>query len=220
MNSISAASANAARYAVLRRLAPALRHKLMGELHPIGMVADLAARRLQVAAPDLAGLRDCVVKIKAQTQAAAVSCSALIAWVAPEPASVTDLAAGVAECIALLGADLSMRGFDLVCNLDIDDVLVSQPALRDVFVASVLALTDASPQPADIELTAAQTGGHVELRIEAQAVDRAADPHDRDGFEPIGWDDVAALAAADAVAVTREPGALVLRYAVLPGHDA
>lgn len=212
--------ADAARYAVLRRLAPALRHKLMGELHPIGMVADLAARRLQAVVPDLANLRDCVSKIKEQTQAAAASCIATIGWVAPEPASVTALDQGVAECVALLSAQLGMRGFDLIPTVQAGDVLVPQPALRDVLTASLLALTDALTQPADIELTAGTIHGHVELRIEAHAADRVADPVDREIFRPIQWDDVAALAAAHAVGVTRERDCVVLRYRTLPKPEA
>ena len=212
--------ADAARYAVLRRLAPALRHKLMGELHPLGMVADLAARRLQAAAPDLANLRDCVSKIKEQTQAAAASCIATIGWVAPEAASVTTLGQGVIECMALLSAELGMRGFDLMPNMQGADALVPQPALRDVLTASLLALTDALTRPADIELTAATIDGRVELRIEAHAADRVADAVDRQIFRPIQWDDVAALAAADAVGVIRGLDCVVLRYGALSKPEA
>jgi hypothetical protein len=212
--------ADAARYAVLRRLAPALRHKLIGELHPLRMVADLAARRLQAAAPDLANLRDCMSKIKEQTQAAAASCTATIDWVAPEPTSVTALGQGVAECVALLSAELGMRGFDLMPNVQAGDALVSQPALRDVLTASLLALTDALTQPADIELTAVTIDEHVELCIEAHAADRVADPLDREIFRPIQWDDVAALAAVYAFAVTREQHCVVLRCRPLPKREA
>ena len=41
----------AARYALLRRLMPAIRHHLVGEFQPIGMVAAMLERRLQAATP-------------------------------------------------------------------------------------------------------------------------------------------------------------------------
>jgi len=212
MNPPSAALLEAARYAVLRRLVPALRHKLMSELHPIAMTADLAARRLQAAQPDLASLRDGSAKIKAQTQAAAASCAAVMVWLAPQPAIVTPLATAVRECLALLGAELGMRGFDIEETLEAGAAVVSQSALRSVLVASLLALTDALPQPADIELTATQGASCVDLRIRARAAERIADMPGTQEYRAIRWDDVEALASAEGVALFREPGGALLRY--------
>ena len=52
------ALAEAARYALLRRLAPTIRHHLVGEFQPIGMIATMLDRRLQSDAPNLTHLRD------------------------------------------------------------------------------------------------------------------------------------------------------------------
>ena len=48
--------AEAATYALLRRLTPALRHHMVGALQPLGMVAAMLERRSQVAAPDMASI--------------------------------------------------------------------------------------------------------------------------------------------------------------------
>ena len=45
--------AESARYALLRRLMPAIRHNLAGSLQPIGMVSAMLERRMQGASPDL-----------------------------------------------------------------------------------------------------------------------------------------------------------------------
>ena len=46
--------AEAARYALLRRLAPSMRHHLVVNLQPIGMIYEVMDRRLSAPEPDLA----------------------------------------------------------------------------------------------------------------------------------------------------------------------
>lgn len=48
--------AESARYALLRRLAPVLRHYVAGSLQPLSMMAILLEKRLQIPSPDLAAL--------------------------------------------------------------------------------------------------------------------------------------------------------------------
>jgi hypothetical protein len=208
--------ADAARYAVLRRLAPALRHKLLGELHPIGMIADLTARRLQADAPDLDNLRNNIVKIKGQTQSAAASCSGLMSWVAPDPAASIAIGAGVAECIVLVTPELGMRGIDIVPNLHTGETLVARSALREVLVAAIFASTDPLTQPADLLLSDRLTGPQLELCLEVNSADRSVETIEREPFRTIGWDDVAALAAANKVEIIQAPRRVALRYAPLP----
>ena len=43
----------AAHYALLRRLAPSLRHRLMGDLQPVTLLAELAERQIAKSPPDL-----------------------------------------------------------------------------------------------------------------------------------------------------------------------
>ena len=46
--------AEAARYALLRRLASSMRHHLVVNLQPIGMIYEVMDRRLRAPVPDLA----------------------------------------------------------------------------------------------------------------------------------------------------------------------
>ena len=46
-----AARADAARYALLRRLAPSIRHHLVVNLQPIGMIYEVLDRRLRAPRP-------------------------------------------------------------------------------------------------------------------------------------------------------------------------
>src|SRR5512141_1759719 len=78
----------AARYALLRRLAPALRHGMVGALHPIELVAEAIELRLQAAVPDLAAARDNLSKIKDLSRAAVLACTNLTGWLAPEEEAV------------------------------------------------------------------------------------------------------------------------------------
>jgi hypothetical protein len=51
-------AAEAARYALLRRLAPSIRHHLVVNLQPIGMIYEVLDRRLRATEPQLDGVRD------------------------------------------------------------------------------------------------------------------------------------------------------------------
>ena len=49
-------NAESAQYALLRRLAPAIRHQLAGSLQPVTLMAAIMEKRLKAAAPDLPAL--------------------------------------------------------------------------------------------------------------------------------------------------------------------
>jgi len=73
----------AARYALLRRLMPAIRHHLVGEFQPIGMIAAMMERRLQAATPNLASLRENSSMLGELSRTAAGTCTDLLTWIAP-----------------------------------------------------------------------------------------------------------------------------------------
>jgi hypothetical protein len=56
-------SAEAARYALLRRLAPSMRHHLVVNLQPIGMIYEVMERRLRADPPDLHEVHESAQKI-------------------------------------------------------------------------------------------------------------------------------------------------------------
>src|SRR3954452_1863483 len=98
----TSAAAEAARYALLRRLAPAMRHHLVVHLQPIGMVYEIMDRRLNAPQPNLAEVHEGAQKINSYARAALASCLDVITWLAPEDTARTTAAEGVRECLDLL----------------------------------------------------------------------------------------------------------------------
>jgi hypothetical protein len=103
----------AARYALLRRLAYAMRHHMVVHLQPIGMITEVMERRLRMPAPDIGQVHESMDKINGFSRAAVQSCLDVVSWLAPEPGVAIGLDAGVQECVAMLRSNFSFRGFAL-----------------------------------------------------------------------------------------------------------
>ena len=204
----------AARYALLRRLAPALRHGMVGALHPIDLVAEAIDRRLQAAVPDLANARENLGKIKDLSRSAVLSCTNLASWLAPEEGVVTMLGEGIDECLALLKTDFSMRGFTVRNEAREIGVDVSRSALRNVLTASLITAMDTAPGSADLVLTAELSQGHAVISILMRPADDVAGFTDAVFYRRLEWSDVGALAQAESVDLLREGDRVTMRYPV------
>src|SRR3954453_20657798 len=101
--------AEAARYALLRRLAPSMRHHLVVNLQPIGMVYEIMDRRLRAPEPNLADVHDGAQKINSYSRAALASCVEVITWLSPEDGARTTAAEGVRECLGLVATSFTFR---------------------------------------------------------------------------------------------------------------
>ena len=111
--SLPSSAAEAARYALLRRLAPSMRHHLVVNLQPIGMIYEVMDRRLRAPTPDVAHVQDSAGKINGFAKAALQASIDVIGWLAQDDAATTSLAEGVRECTLLLATSLSFRGYAL-----------------------------------------------------------------------------------------------------------
>lgn len=197
--------AEAARYALLRRLAPAIRHDMAGALQPISMVAVLLEKRLQKPVPDMTVITKNVHDINTLAREASAACMQLMTWLAPKldgPVSVHD---GVQEAMALVATELSFQGIDLVN--DTAGVPMSQPVsvMRGLFMASLLALTDAQTGPGKVVVSADTANARPVLSLtftatpaEEDSVDAMAAPS---AYRMLDWDDVQALAAVLSVSL-------------------
>jgi hypothetical protein len=187
-----------ARYALLRRIAPTLRHHLAGAMQPIGMVSAIMERRLQAAQPDLAVLRDNSKSISTLSRSAASASMNLITWVAPKENGAVSIHEGVEECVGMLSTDLAFRGFTVANSIAPSDVATSVFALRSVFTAALIALTDTAPTPATITISAdAGEKTRVVIGIRSEPGALAAD--DPRAYRKLAWADVQALAGAEQV---------------------
>lgn len=191
----------AARYALLRRIAPAMRHHLAGSMQPISMIAAILERRLQAPEPDLTVLRDNGKSISTLARSAASAAMNLITWVAPRENGVMPLAAGIDECLGMLSTDLAFRGFNVTNKVVAAELNVSVFSLRTVFTASLIALTDAALAPASIVISSEPAGEQTRVCIKVTSEDGAAPPEQAGSFRQLSWEDVQALAAAEQVSV-------------------
>lgn len=204
----------AARYALLRRLAPAFRHGMVGDLHPIELIAESIDRCLQRAVPDLADAREGLGRIKNLSRSAVRSCTNWVGWLAPEKGEVTMLGEGIDECLALLRIDFDMRGFAVLNEARETGVDVSCAALRNVLTASLLAATDTAPQPADLVLTAELFQGQALVSILVRAAKEVAAIADHAVYRRLDWGDVRALAQAESVELLHQGDRLTMRYPI------
>lgn len=201
----------AARYALLRRLAFAMRHHMVVHLQPIGMLTEVMERRLASGAPDLAQIRDGVAKVNTHARAAVQSSLDVVSWLAPEDGQLAALQDAVRECADLLRSALNFRGFTLVDGPPTAGPVVSRSAVRSVLPAVLLALTDTVASPADVLVGAQAADGEavveVEVRPRPGTPGFGGEPH----YRLLQWADVEAIAAAEGVALAREATRVTLR---------
>ncbi|MDQ3271417.1 MAG: hypothetical protein M3Q12_04505 [Pseudomonadota bacterium] len=191
-----------ARYALLRRIAPTLRHHLAGAMQPIGMVSAIMDRRLQAEQPDLKVLRDNSKSISTLARSATSASMNLITWVAPRENGVITIHDGVEECVGMLSTDLAFRGFTVANNIAPSDIATSVFALRSVFTGALIALTDAALTPASIVISSEVAGGQTRVAISVSSAPGAAAADDPRPYRKLRWTDVQALANAEQVDLT------------------
>lgn len=201
----------AARYALLRRLAPSIRHHLVVHLQPISMVHELLDRRLRAAEPNLLAVQESANKIHGFARAALASTLNMVGWLAPDAAAVSRVDTCVAECASLLGSSLSFRGYALHNEVAGVEGEVSQPALRSVLTATLLFLSDEQPAPADLRITAKAGPDGVRLSVTSTAATHGDDTASATSpvYRALTWADLQALAGDDGVHVERADASAV-----------
>ena len=198
------AATEAARYALLRRLAPAMRHHLVVPLQPIGMVYEIMERRMRAPDPNLAEIHEGAQKINSYAREALASCLDVITWIAPEQVVRVTAAAGLAECLALVQTSFTFRGFALRDELGEVAGEVSRSAFRNVVTGALVFASDNHSPPAQITITG-------EAQPESLAMTLTLSPGEGEpgfstapNYRPLVWSDVEVLAAAEGAQVERD----------------
>ena len=205
--------AESARYALLRRLAPSIRHNLVINLQPIGMIYEVLDRRLRGPQPDLAHVQASAAKINTFARAALNSCLNVVTWLAPEESAVTDAVEGTRECSALLATTLSFRGYTLRNQAQAVAGEVRLSAVRNVLTAALIHVTDEASPPAEVAITTASSpqGLQVQLQVHRTEGDSVTDT--TSAYRPLRWTDVEALAASEQVMLERpSTGRVVITF--------
>ena len=217
-------SAEGPRYALLRRLAPAIRHQMAGSLQPVTMMAAIIEKRLLAAVPDLPALAKTSNDVRQLAMAATRASLDMIGWIAPDPEAHVPLFKGVQEGLHLVATELSFRGFKCVNQTEGVALDVMLTHVRGVFVAALLAVTDAAAMPATVLVTAQPDGVDVVVTLALTDVNTTAGATatapDEDfhlslaTYRKIDWTDVEAMAAADGVALQHASANVVLRLPI------
>lgn len=214
----SRAGAEAARYGVLRRLGPALKHDMVVNLQAIAMMAEVMNAKLDRGSPDPAEFHASISKLNRIARDAVANCLKVAAWLVPGDDEGIKLRGGVDECVSLLASNFNFRGFLVEVDCADTPFQVSRVVLRNLLIASLITLTDAAVGPSRVEVKAEVEGqtAHITVRVSPRE-----DEFEGLAYEPayrqLDWADVQALALAEGVDLVRGDGQIALR---LPRHLA
>lgn len=210
-----------ARYAVLRRLTPCLRHEMVKFLQPISMIYEIIDHRRLTAEPNVETLYGNAEKINGYARSALQQCNEVSTWMAPDADATISVGNGVRECVELMGASLNFRGYQLINEVGNIGFHVVRDALRMVMTSAFMAATDALRHPAKMYLTvSACDETHITLAMQLQPAEGGHTESYDDGYRKIVWRDVEALAAAEDVALALEGSRLTMVFATKPSSPA
>ena len=202
---------DAIRYAVLRKLAPGLRHALMGELQAIQLSAEFAARMLRAGA-DLAEVRDNVGHIPDQCAAAVKTGRSVIEWLMPEEGAAASVGEAVGQCLKLAGDDWFLRGIEVAIDLPDVDIQVPKAVLQELVVTALLVLTDMCDQPADLHVAVRTVDDHCDVVLQVRAAERSAAFSTLSQYRKLVWADLKLLAHVHGIPCVCGPGTVSLRF--------
>lgn len=204
--------AEAARYSVLRRLAPALKHDMVVNLQAVAMMAEVLNARLERGQSNPNELQKCVSKINRLAREAVMTCLDVAAWIEPGEDEGIRLREGVEECVGLLAGNFNFRGFSISNDVPDVDFEVSREALRNLLSACLITLTDAAATPAEVLVKAEVAAGFAVLTVRCETRESGPDAMAfAVTYRQLDWSDVQALAAAESVELFRTPDQIVMR---------
>jgi hypothetical protein len=202
---------DAIRYAVVRKLAPGLRHALMGELQAIQLSAEFACRMLRSDA-DLDEVRASLERIPHQCSDAVKAGRLLIEWLMPEEGTTASVSESVRQCLKLVGEDWFLRGIEATTDLPAADVQGPKTALRELIVTALLVLTDMHDQPVDVQVRVRTVGDHIGIIVQAHAANRTSSIPPIRSYRKLAWADLEVLAGVHGIPCVCGDGTASLEF--------
>lgn len=190
-----------------------MRHHLVMNLQPIGMIYEVMDRRLRAPEPDLGTIHASAHKINGFARAALNSCLDVVSWLAPEEGAVTAVAEGVRECLSLLATSLTFRGYAVRDDIAALPGEVGRSAMRNVMTAAIIHLTDETLAPAELALSGEARPAALVLTLMLRPTEGEKGFSTGTAYRNLTWADVQALAAAESVQLERE-GSQCLRLVI------
>lgn len=195
--------AEAARYALLRRLGPALRHDLVVHLQAVAMMAEVLGARLERDPQDSA-LPQQLARMHLLARDAVAGALEVAGWLLPPEDDAIDLRQGLEESLGLVRSSLGFRGLQLQAELPEAGLPVSRDRLRHLLLGALLHLSDQGGPAGALRVHAHADAGGALLRVTLERHGRAMDdpilPDEEAGYRALRWADVQAL-AGEAVAM-------------------
>ena len=208
----AAGNPDAARYAVLRRLAPALKHDMVVNLQAASMMAEVMGARMEKGLPPGDELPANLARMNRLTREAVAGCLAVATWIEPSDEEAIELSAGVQDCVAVLSSNFSFRGFGIANAVAGERFPVNRTVLRNHLVAAMLCLTDEEDTPCELTVTHSCTPTAALLTIRSGQRLEPIDSHPvQVSYKQLAWADVQAMALEDSVECVRTGGEISLR---------
>lgn len=201
----------AARYALLRRLAFAMRDRMLVHLEPITVMAQVIERRLRQPAPDVGRIGADMARMHAFTRTAVDVNLDIVHWLAPEADIRVGLEAAAQECVALLRSEFGFGGFSLRHEPAGGSHQVSLGAVRTVLPTVLFALGDATGRPARLTVAGDPVSPVLTVRAEDDDPGAARRPL-HSSYRAIAWDEAQDLARSEGVALTRAGTVATLHF--------
>ena len=195
----------AARYALLQHLAPALRHHVIGKFQSIGLISAMLERRLQSATPDLASIRENCASFSSASRMTVDAITSMMAWIEPPEDTPLNFNTGLKECLGLLSTELRFKGFVIANEAPALQSELSSRALRSVLCATLIALSDLAQAPARLLIRAQAMPDSIALSIELHPLEGHVGNTRSNPCRPLTWQDAEILAVADSVQLTHGP---------------
>ncbi len=197
--------ADALRYRVLMRLAPALRHGFAGQMQAVYFTGETLVRRVGRATA-LDDARDAVALLPQQAKTLSQRAQPLLRWLRPDAQDRLSLDGVVDDVCELLNVDLSLREIVLERAGGSRTEVVAMPWLQSL-AAAMLALGDRCGPGATLAVAAYGAGRDSGILVERRGPGPAAEPAP---VYAVTLDDAATLAAACGLAAAVTPDSLAL----------
>ena len=206
--------AESARYALLRRLAPALRHNMAGALQPLIMMSILLEKRLQNPSPDLAAVVKNSSQLNKASGEASKACMDVMTWLAPSASDFVSVTQAIEDATGVVTTELSFKGLTVVNHTADLQVELSRSLTRNVFMAALIALTDTALAPANVVLEARLDAGTLVLTISLhQAPDEpSVTSIGQAPYRKLDWADVEVLAEVESIQLAHTTDHVELRF--------
>lgn len=204
-------SAESARYGVLRRLAPSLKHDMVVNLQAVAMMAEVMNARLERGSPAPSEFQSSIAKLNRLAREAVMNCLKVAGWIQPVEDEGIRLPQGVDECLGLLASNFNFRGFTVAKDVTETDFEVSRVALRHLLTAALITLTDAAAGPCDVRVKAQVVSGLAEISVRVTPRPDAEGLPFEPGYRQLEWADVQALASVESVELVRSSDQITMR---------